>query len=592
MEPRDAYSIKILGEPFIDGDSVFFTMKWIEADEYRSSVFVLRKGKKEPERLTFGGRERSPIAGHDFLYFIKSSETSESVMFIKNTSEPRELLKLKKIDKFVMHGQSLLVIGIEEAPEDKPFTAKRLNYRFDGRGLIRSRKSLFIFNEKLEKIIQGDFDVTDVASLEGKVWVTLTNKENDSGMSNIYEMDPGTHELIKITQGEGVINSILALPGGDVAYTGHREGIKPWAVKKLYPEVNKEPVVLGKNTGNGSVISDLFLGSRERMFWDDGIYCCGQEGGRTSIYRYTEKKVKEMVQGDFSIQDFYAENGKLAYIYSSQEKPSVLVFQNAEYDPNPDFKGVKGSRVEAGNVEGWVMKHGDHDPSILFVHGGPHMAYGESFMIEFQFFFNQGYNIFFCNPRGSAGYGEEFSSACVADWGKGPSDDIFAFIEKAKEVAGINGEFGITGGSYGGYMTNWMITENNYFRAAISERSVSNLVSMCGTSDIGFWFNAVYMKVDDPWKEESIITLMKHSPITRIKTARTPTMFITGENDYRCPIEQAEQMFVGLKMNGVDAELVRYQGDGHEHARAGKPPNMLNRLETKQGWFRKYLKAN
>ena len=590
MESRDAYSIKILGEPLIYGESVFFTMKWIEADEYKSSIFVLKKGKKEPERLTFGGRERSPLAGPDYLYYIKSGENSESIMMIRNSSEPLELAKLKKIDKYEKFGQGLLVTGIEDAPEDKPFTANRLNYRFDGRGLIRSRKSLFIFGEKLEKILSGDYDVTDLAVQNGRIWVTITNQGNDSGLSDIYEMDPSNHQLTKLTEGTGIVNSMVALPDGDIAYSGHREGVKPWAQKRLFPGSKKDPVTIGNYTGNGSVISDLFLGARERMFWDDGLYCCGQNGGTTSLYRYTDRKLKEIVTGDLTIQDFHVDNGKIAYIYSSQEKPSILVFQNSEYDPNPQFKGVKGLKVQSGNIEGWVMKHGEDDPSILFVHGGPHMAYGESFMIEFQYFFSQGYNIFFCNPRGSAGYGEEFSAGCVEDWGKGPAQDIFSFIEKGKELTGIKGNFAITGGSYGGFMTNWMITENDYFRAAISERCVSNLVSMCGTSDIGFWFNAVYMKVDDPWTEESIMKLMKASPIMKIKNARTPTMFIHGENDYRCPIEQAEQMFVGLKMNGVDTELVRYQGDSREHARAGKPGNMINRLETKNAWFRKYMK--
>ena len=134
-----------------------------------------------------------------------------------------------------------------------------------------------------------------------------------------------------------------------------------------------------------------------------------------------------------------------------------------------------------------------------------------------------------------------------------------------------------------------MITHSDFFKVGISERCVSNLMSMCGTSDIGFWFNAMYMKVEDPWAPESITKLLENSPITSIKKARTPTMFIHGENDYRCPIEQSEQMFVGLKMNGVDTELIRYQGDSHEHARAGKPANMIDRLQRKKEWFDRYL---
>ena len=324
MEPRDAYSVKILGEPLIYGESVFFTMKWVEVDEYKSSIFVLKKGKNEPERLTFGGRERSPLAGPDYLYYIKSGENSESLMIIRNSSEPRELVKLKKIEKYERFGQGLLLTGVEEAPDDKPFTASRLNYRFDGRGLIRNRKSLFIFGEKLEKILSGDYDVTDLAVQDEKIWVTIANEGNDAGLSDIYEVDQSTRQLTKVTSGKGIVNSMVALPDGDIAYSGHREGVKPWAQKKLFPGIKKEPVSMGKYTGNGSVISDLFLGSKERMFWDDGLYCCGQNGGTTSLYKYTDRKIKEIVTGEFTIQDFHVENGKIAYIYSSQEKPSVL----------------------------------------------------------------------------------------------------------------------------------------------------------------------------------------------------------------------------------------------------------------------------
>jgi len=139
-------------------------------------------------------------------------------------------------------------------------------------------------------------------------------------------------------------------------------------------------------------------------------------------------------------------------------------------------------------------------------------------------------------------------------------------------------------------MTNWIVSHNNMFKAAISERSISNLLSMVGTSDIGFWFNTMQLNVKDPFTEEGINKLMEFSPITYVKNVKTPTLLITGEEDYRCPIEQAEQFYVALKLNNVDAELIRYEGDNHEHARSGVPKNMINRLNKKLQWFDKYLK--
>ncbi|MEM1860270.1 MAG: prolyl oligopeptidase family serine peptidase, partial [Metallosphaera sp.] len=120
-------------------------------------------------------------------------------------------------------------------------------------------------------------------------------------------------------------------------------------------------------------------------------------------------------------------------------------------------------------------------------------------------------------------------------------------------------------------------------------RGISNLVSMCGTSDIGFWFNAVESGVDDPWNPENMEKLMRMSPIYYVGKVSTPTMFIHGEEDYRCPIEQAEQFHVALRSRGVESKLVRYQGDGHEHARRGRPDNMMHRLTIKLQWFKDHL---
>ena len=139
-------------------------------------------------------------------------------------------------------------------------------------------------------------------------------------------------------------------------------------------------------------------------------------------------------------------------------------------------------------------------------------------------------------------------------------------------------------------MTNSVITKTDRFRAAVSERSVSNLLSMCGTSDIGFWFNAVESGIEDPWSPEGMRTLMEMSPRSKAKNVRTPTLFVHGEEDYRCPIEQSEQMYTAIRLNGVDASLARYPGDSHEHARRGVPANMKDRLERKLNWFSKYCK--
>ncbi|EQD40880.1 acylamino acid-releasing enzyme, partial [mine drainage metagenome] len=202
-------------------------------------------------------------------------------------------------------------------------------------------------------------------------------------------------------------------------------------------------------------------------------------------------------------------------------------------------------------------------------------TYGYAFSIEFNYLASNSYNVLFGNPRGSSGYGEDFASQCVGDWGGEDFKDILAYMDAAISMYSVDENFAITGGSYGGYMTNAAIVQTTRFRAAVAERCVSNLMSMCGTSDIGFWFNAIESGVQDIWSESGMRKLLEMSPITHVKKAKTPTLFIHGEDDYRCPIEQSEQMFSALKFNGVETVLARYPGDSHEHARHGLPRNML-----------------
>ena len=585
MDAREAYGVKFLSEPVICRDTVYFTEKWIEGNEYKTSIFKFENGKVE--RATFEGKESHPMIIDDNLYYVKSEEKINHFVRIKVNTEPFTLFSMAKINKVLRHGDGFLVIGSEESNNDLPVVAKRLNYRFDTRGFIRQRKNLYLFNEKLIKIVSGDFDVSDVISNNDRVIAMISFMNNDEGLTNMYEVDVKDGHLSKINEDQV---STMAFDGnGEVVYIGHSEGRTPWATKYLYLPVNKH-ILLGKHSGNGSSISDHFQGTDENLICEDGtVYAPGETGGISSIYSIEDSSVREVVKGKFVVQCFDVRDKKIAYIYSSQTKPSILVFDGKEYDPNGGMSGEAAEEMKVGEVEGWCMIAGRNSPNLVFVHGGPHDAYGESYMIEFQYFLRNGYNILFCNPRGSSSYGSEFAAACVENWGRGPADDIFNFIEAAKKKYDLTGQFGITGGSYGGYMTNWMITHSDFFKVGISERCVSNLMSMCGTSDIGFWFNAMYMKVEDPWAPESITKLLENSPITSIKKARTPTMFIHGENDYRCPIEQSEQMFVGLKMNGVDTELIRYQGDSHEHARGGKPDNMIDRLQRKKEWFDRYL---
>ncbi len=244
-------------------------------------------------------------------------------------------------------------------------------------------------------------------------------------------------------------------------------------------------------------------------------------------------------------------------------------------------------------IEGFVLKPANFDaekcyPGILDIHGGPKTVYGEIFYHEMQYWANEGYFVFFCNPRGSDGRGNAFADI-RGKYGTIDYDDLMKFTDKILEKYPQIDKcrIGVTGGSYGGFMTNWIIGHTDRFKCAASQRSISNWISKFGTTDIGYYFNADQIQ-STPWENPE--KLWFHSPIKYADKAVTPTLFIHSEEDYRCWLAEGLQMFTALKYHGVDARLCMFRGENHELSRSGKPRHRVRRLEEITSWFEKYLK--
>lgn len=583
--PEEAYNLKVASDPFVCGDEMYFTLNWIEGDEYASSIY--KYNGKEMNRVTFGGREKKPAVHNGSLYYISYNKEHESLVVLRPLVEPEILYTNKSISKFIFHGDTILLLAKDEASDKDPLVTDRIKYRFDTVGYLRSKTKLIALEKTPKTLVEGKFSVDNVASNGNRIIFSAAIEDDDRNLQDIFELDYSSGEFKQITSGKGDVNSICISDDGRIAYTGHRKGLIPWAVDSLMFPENDSEVKIGNTTGS-TINSDLFVGSSQPLLFDSGkFYLVGQEGPSSYIYSYNGE-VSKLTPDGRSIQAFHVSGNELAYIYTTQEKPSVLHFKN-ELDLNPDVKGAMPDHIVNEGMDAWLYLAGKDKPTVLSVHGGPHTAYGNAYSVEFNYLMSQGFNVLLGNPRGSAGYGEEFAAACAADWGGKDLEDLLGFMKKAREDYGLPDNFAITGGSYGGYMTNAAITKLDVFKCAIAERCVSNLMSMCGTSDIGFWFNAVESGVEDPFSREGVERLLEFSPVMKVKNVTTPTMFIHGENDYRCPIEQSEQMFTGLKLNGVESVLVRYPGDSHEHARRGVPPNMRDRLERKKAWFTKHM---
>lgn len=312
------------------------------------------------------------------------------------------------------------------------------------------------------------------------------------------------------------------------------------------------------------------------------------------------------VVGRFSFDDrqskivyLHADITELAEVWTAdleEPQPTKLSYVNESLLQELDLGEIEEVWLEgpAGNdLHGWILRPPGFEsrqtyPAIVEIHGGPRTQYGNFFMHEFYFLAAQGYVIAFCNPRGSRGYGEDHARAIVNDWGSADYDDLMAWTDFAEDQPYIDRErMGVTGGSYGGYMTNWIIGHTHRFGAAVTQRCVSNLISMYGSSDMNWAFQHEFGD-QPPW--ETFENYWRQSPISHIGSATTPTLVIHSENDLRCPIEQGEQVFVALKRLGVDTEMVRFPEEPHGLSRGGRTDRRIERLEHILRWFDRYLK--
>ncbi|MFN8557008.1 MAG: S9 family peptidase [Dehalococcoidia bacterium] len=242
-------------------------------------------------------------------------------------------------------------------------------------------------------------------------------------------------------------------------------------------------------------------------------------------------------------------------------------------------------------IDAWVVRPagfepGRRYPTLLNIHGGPFAQYGWTFFDEFQVQAGAGYAVVCCNPRGSSGRDDDFARAIIGAPGEPDSADVLATMDEAlRRFDFIDPtRTAVLGGSYGGYLTAWIIGRTNRFAAACAERGLYNRFSKEGTSDI--WSGYTYLRARH-WEDPDLY--QRFSPIARVRDIHTPTLIVHSEEDIRCPIEQGEQLFVALKQLGRDVRFVRFPGENHDLSRAGKPSHRVQRFQQMLRWFEEKL---
>lgn len=467
-------------------------------------------------------------------------------------------------------------------------------------------------------LTSGDFDDHSIDwGGDGAEIVFLSNREPDPDANNnydIYSVSVSNGRVRQITQTPGVEMEPRVSPDGRwIAYTGTTR--KRTTIDSVAEDAHV--FVVSASGGAPQELNHALDRRSSAPEWTpDGraVLYMAADRGKTVLYRVSVKGgasvalIDRKAQvGPFSM----ARDGLVALGISDPGMPREVF----RFRPDAALKQLtwlNSARVKSWKlttpetiafksfdgteVEGWyyppladAKPRAASLPLIVSIHGGPHGMYGYGFNAGFQIQASRGYATLALNPRGSAGYGQAFADGTLLNWGGGDYKDIMAGVDHVLKLKPeIDAQrLGVTGGSYGGFMTNWVITQTSRFKAAVSAASVSNLVSFYATS---LYQDLVHAEFDGfPWDADNFALLWKWSPLAYVARVTTPTLFIHGELDNDVHITEAEQMFTAMRHRGVDAALARYPREGHG---LREPRHMLDRTERTLAWFDRYLKRS
>lgn len=519
---------------------------------------------------------------------------------------------------------------LPKRPQFKHIT--RLHHKLDGAGWWNGNdQHLFVIplsGGKAKQLTRGNFNHQEPRwSPDGKLIAFQANREPncdfEQDQQQIYTIKPSGGGLKRVTEGPGGWSAHSFSPDGEtLALIGQpaksgdhwRHNQHVWLVdtkggrpRELTREIDNECT----HTVLGDVAGSPFA-SCAPIWAPDGkrLYFIVTEDGSVHLYQRSLNKrdahavfsgehvvnsVSHNGAGHFALNISHPTNPADVYTWDiGDELPRRVSAVNQQILkrialPEPEPFTIKSGDVK---VAGWIIKPPKFNkrrkyPAILEVHGGPHGAYGNIFFHELQWLAAQGYVVCYANPRGSSSYGFKYRTCIRGDWGGYDWKDVSKVADYLARRPYVDTKrMGITGGSYGGWMTNWAIGHTNRFKAAVTQRCVSNFESMFGTSDFGYELGEMCGGL--PWKNRK--DYQRQSPIQVVSKVKTPTLVIHSEQDLRCPVEQGEQVFTSLKALGVETELVRFEGESHGLSRGGRPQNRRERLKRIVDWFDKYLR--
>lgn len=513
-----------------------------------------------------------------------------------------------------------------------PRVHTRLFYRLDGFGFwddsFRQVWTVDVATGETQALTSGDFPCHDVCwAPDGRTLAFLSDRRPDwdadsESHTDIWTVPVTGGELTRVPSPQGDKQGLAWSPDGELfAYAGNPDPQDQWGTR------NEHVYILP--TAGGDTASDLtghtdksvgFLtlsDTRDNggalVAWDaqsQSVLFPVSEQGTTRLYDASFDFGKtpvpvtpvEQEMGSFSL----APNDIVALTLGDATHPHE-VWVGSPKDDTLDLRQLSDLNRDwlneiqlqtpeplTGNVPGWILTPPGFQadgtaPLVLYVHGGPHLQYGNALFHELQWLAAQGYVVAYCNPRGSKGYGEAHTGAIKGDWGGPALEDVLQVVDDAlgRGCADPN-KLAIMGGSYGGYLTAWAVGHTDRFACAIADRLVANLHSMSGTCDFP-WSHGTYYG-GNAWDDPA--DLWRHSPLAFAGKINTPLLLIHSDGDLRCPVGQAEELFAALRLQKKTVEFVRYPAEtSHGLSRSGPPDLRLDRLRRNLAWLDKYLRG-
>ncbi|MFD0932778.1 S9 family peptidase [Psychroflexus salinarum] len=564
-----------------------------------------------------------------YVYFLKSKTTAALTNFTESpgsiswSPDGSQLL----FSKFVSESSKAIKPSLPTPPSGAEWekgadVIDKTVYRRDGGGYVQDGyRHLFLISAEggtARQLTSGSHQYSSPSwAPDGKhILYTVDKSENaelDPNNEQIFQHDIVTGKVEQLTNQRGPFNSPKISPDGKyIAYTGFKDKFVGYQLTELYlmDRDSKEVEVLSK--GFKQDISSIKWSKNSKSIYfrydEEGNSKVGEIDLKGNVAPIAENLGSASIGrpyggGSYSVSD----KGNVAFSHVTTSIPAELAVVGRKSNSQPRLltnlnenllKSKKignveefwvDSSVDDFKVQGWIITPPDYDsskkyPMILEIHGGPYTNYGSRFSPELQLMASRGYVVVYTNPRGSTSYGENFAGYINHNYPSEDYNDLMDATEYVVDQGYVDEEnLFITGGSGGGVLTAWSIGKTDRFKAAVVAKPVINWYSFVLTADSSPFFSKYWFK-DKPW--ESPEDYLKFSPISLVGNVKTPTMLLTGQQDYRTPMSETEQYYSALKLQGVDAVMIRIAGSGH--GIAGKPSNLFRKVGYITSWFDKY----